>query len=592
MLLRYLFILSASLVLSAVASARATYYVSSSAGDDRNTGLTESAPLKTLARASQIEFGPGDSLLLKKGDLWEGESLLPKGSGTKEKPIVISGYGAGTRRPHIRPGYSALYGIRIVNAAGYVLSGIEISEVMGGIVVWEENNYDYEFLRIEDCYLHDMTNQHHRIPLGVPDLLYGMGISIAGSDAHGGRTLLSDIHICGCEFDRCDVGIEVIGRDHDPSGQWRRHGHDKISRFAFRDVYISDCDIRKSYRSGGVMLYCLTGGKSERVRIDQTGYEGVGMWWGVCAFQTARVSDYLVENCTFENTVKGSSPDGQGFDWEADVHNVVVRNCRIVNNDGPATLNFGGTWKGENDGCVLDGCYIAANNRSVDGDYVGKVFGVGRPQNEGIIKNCEIHLRTDDQNFYCFPMVFDESNRVYDTSGNLVYKKPDRTKPCFTGQRTEWEAPGPETAPDGTIAMVPGEIRLSKKGAGWSRCFHEARLAFDGAGEAGLVFGARSARECYVLKAVVAENLQSRIELVRVAEGTEKILGSVQAHGLRPGRAFTLRANPAGNRVEIYANGNLMGAFETPDPVKGRVAIYAGKGGPVRADRLFTHPLE
>lgn len=335
MLLRYLFILSASLVLSAVASARATYYVSSSAGDDRNTGLTESAPLKTLARASQIELGPGDSLLLKKGDLWEGESLLPKGSGTKEKPIVISGYGAGTRRPHIRPGYSALYGIRIVNAAGYVLSGIEISEVMGGIVVWEENNYDYEFLRIEDCYLHDMTNQHHRIPLGVPDLLYGMGISIAGSDAHGGRTLLSDIHICGCEFDRCDVGIEVIGRDHDPSGQWRRHGHDKISRFAFRDVYISDCDIRKSYRSGGVMLYCLTGGKSERVRIDQTGYEGVGMWWGVCAFQTARVSDYLVENCTFENTVKGSSPDGQGFDWEADVHNVVVRNCRIVNNDGP-----------------------------------------------------------------------------------------------------------------------------------------------------------------------------------------------------------------------------------------------------------------
>ena len=39
MLLRYLFILSASLVLSAVASARATYYVSSSAGDDRNLSL-------------------------------------------------------------------------------------------------------------------------------------------------------------------------------------------------------------------------------------------------------------------------------------------------------------------------------------------------------------------------------------------------------------------------------------------------------------------------------------------------------------------------------------------------------------------------
>jgi hypothetical protein len=49
--------------------------------------------------------------------------------------------------------------------------------------------------------------------------------------------------------------------------------------------------------------------------INETGYEGIGMWWGVAAFQCARVHNYLVENCTFSNTIKGKSPDGQGFDF-------------------------------------------------------------------------------------------------------------------------------------------------------------------------------------------------------------------------------------------------------------------------------------
>ena len=189
-------------------------------------------------------------------------------------------------------------------------------------------------------------------------------------------------------------------------------------------------------------------------------------------------------------------------------------------------------------------------------------------------------------------MVFDESNRVYDTSGNLVYKKPDRTKPCFTGQRTEWEAPGPETAPDGTIAMVPGEIRLSKKGAGWSRCFHEARLAFDRAGEAGLVFGARSAQECYVLKAVVAENLQKPDRTGPRGRGNGENPGISTGARAAPRKSVHPARKPGREPGGNLCQRQLMGAFETPDPVKGRVGIYAGKGGPVRADRLFTHPLE
>jgi hypothetical protein len=248
-----------------------------------------------------------------------------------------------------------------------------------------------------------------------------MGISICGADAFGGRTLLSGITITRCKFDRCDVGIEVIGRDYDATGTWKRHGHDLISANAFLNVNISDCDVQRSYRTGGVMLYCITGGSAKNLIVNETGYEGVGMWWGVAAFQCARVYDYLVENCTFSNTIKGKSPDGQGFDFEADVHDVVVRKCRFINNEGPAILYYGDSWAGVNKGCVVDSCYIKGNNWSKDGDYIGKVFGVGKPANEGIIKNTEIHLRTDDQTFDCAPIVFDTSNRVYNASGKLIY---------------------------------------------------------------------------------------------------------------------------------------------------------------------------
>lgn len=407
------------------------YYISSSQGNDKNDGLSEKKALRSLAKASELRLEAGDKVLLKSGDIWEAETFLPQGNGTPEKPITISSYGKG-EKPHIKPGKDLIYGIRIVNNDGYEIRGIEVSDCYGGIVVWLENIYDCKYLVIDDCYLHNITDKDEPIHGGekkrpaTPGLIYAMGISIAGSDAFGGRTLLSDITIRKCKFDRCDVGIEIIGRDHDETGEWKRHLHDKISAKAFRNVHISDCEVLRSYRTGGVMLYCITGGIAKNIVISETGYEGVGMWWGVAAFQCARVSNYIVEDCVFKNTIKGTSPDGQGFDFEADVHNVTVRRCKFLDNEGPAILYYGDSWKGANTGNVVDSCYIFGNNWSTDGDYVNKVFGVGKLANEGVIKNCEIHLLTNEQTIECAPIVFDKSNRVYDANGKLIFGKENQ----------------------------------------------------------------------------------------------------------------------------------------------------------------------
>ncbi|MCX6997486.1 MAG: hypothetical protein NTV49_10475 [Kiritimatiellaeota bacterium] len=49
----------------ASAYAAATYYVSQSSGNDASDGNSPSTAWKTLARASQLSYAPGDKILLK-----------------------------------------------------------------------------------------------------------------------------------------------------------------------------------------------------------------------------------------------------------------------------------------------------------------------------------------------------------------------------------------------------------------------------------------------------------------------------------------------------------------------------------------------
>jgi len=86
-------ILIIMLAWSSVASAT-TYYVSSSTGNDSNNGTSSSTAWQTIAHANGQSFNPGDSVLFKRGDVWN-ESLTPASSGSSGNPITFDAYGAG-----------------------------------------------------------------------------------------------------------------------------------------------------------------------------------------------------------------------------------------------------------------------------------------------------------------------------------------------------------------------------------------------------------------------------------------------------------------------------------------------------------------
>jgi hypothetical protein len=90
--------------MSALASA-ATYYVSSSSGRDGNNGTSSSTAWQTIGHVNAQTFSPGDSILFKRGDVWN-ESLVAPSSGSMGNPITFDAYGTGA--PPNLTGYYAV----------------------------------------------------------------------------------------------------------------------------------------------------------------------------------------------------------------------------------------------------------------------------------------------------------------------------------------------------------------------------------------------------------------------------------------------------------------------------------------------------
>src|SRR5262249_266938 len=72
----------------------ATYYVDATSGNDTNDGLSQATAWKTVAKVNGSTFNPGDSILFKRGGIWN-ESLVPPSSGSSGNPITFDAYGTG-----------------------------------------------------------------------------------------------------------------------------------------------------------------------------------------------------------------------------------------------------------------------------------------------------------------------------------------------------------------------------------------------------------------------------------------------------------------------------------------------------------------
>ena len=83
-----------------------TVYVSTTDGNDANSGLAESTPKRSIGAArSLLRQGFPDWLLLKRGDIWhEAFGAWTTGGRSAQEPQVIGSYGTSAARPLLRTG--------------------------------------------------------------------------------------------------------------------------------------------------------------------------------------------------------------------------------------------------------------------------------------------------------------------------------------------------------------------------------------------------------------------------------------------------------------------------------------------------------
>ncbi|MCL2513269.1 MAG: chitobiase/beta-hexosaminidase C-terminal domain-containing protein [Oscillospiraceae bacterium] len=180
--------------MSASAASGASYYVSSSEGDDGNPG-TESEPWQTLSKISENTFNAGDTVCLKSGDIFEGAVTL-NGAGTEADPVTLAAYGGGDR-PYIK-GKQDNIGSSVTippESQGWRIIGIGIGNSFTGIFIGIDDSAGNDYYYIEDCYIHDSNNVSAMLP-------FGHAIKIKGTVQ--GINTASNITVKNCIFKNND----------------------------------------------------------------------------------------------------------------------------------------------------------------------------------------------------------------------------------------------------------------------------------------------------------------------------------------------------------------------------------------------------
>ena len=237
-----------------------TYYVDSKGGNDSNDGTSESKAFKTLEKVNGLNLEPGDTVLLKKGSVFEDQALkfTKEDSGTAEAPVKISTYGEG-EKPKINTNghgqWELNYGNRLDNVnhkwKGTVSSSILIE--------------DTEYLEIEGL---ELTNDRKSATDTEKDKAYNDAYAmdrtgVAGVAKDNGTVdhiVLNDLYIH-------DVTGNVYNKHMTNGGIYfivakpTNEGETGIARY--NDVQIRNCSLNKVNRWGIAVGYTYQWGQFE-----------------------------------------------------------------------------------------------------------------------------------------------------------------------------------------------------------------------------------------------------------------------------------------------------------------------------------------
>ena len=304
-----------------------TYYVSPD-GNDAASGLSVKEAWKSIAKINSVTFQPGDKILLQSGRTFPGQIIL-KGSGTPEKPILLSSFG-GTVRPVIDMGREDGNAITLTDASGWEIIGLEITsgyvpEVgvgRSGIVVNASGaGVAYKHLVIKDNYIHDVWGQMG----GTRGRNAAISVSVSGPRRTPGTTpqaaveptTFDDVLIEGNRIERVDkVGITTSGLG---GLRVRRNWMDNLGG----DGIIVSGSVRALIEFNEIHRSCMRSGMLD-LPGDTAWNEGRDGWWPhTAACWIIRCEETIMQFNEVYDTGR-QIRNGDGFAYDFDFY---CKNC-------------------------------------------------------------------------------------------------------------------------------------------------------------------------------------------------------------------------------------------------------------------------
>lgn len=401
-----------SVVTYAQQSEGTTYYVSSSLGNDMNSGTSEETPWQTLEKVSSIEFQPGDTILLKSGDIWE-EELILHGNGSVDREnnvlqlITLSSYGSGNR-PIIRPGGIDKTCLTVNGLEGWAINNLELCDAYQGILLAYHDVFEKDYISISNCYIHSINRQFNSNPQENGRYKYNhfsSGIAVRGwmEGSNGfvsgttnlpietppeGSTHLSRLIIDNVVFEDCDAGIWMCKDDIANAARMGYFTEAQLSNLTFRYCGMWGYSLKNLYNSTVINCDCYDSGT-------------VPVWCGSCSGLVESCIKVVLDGCDiyYANRDPEQIYDGCGFDFEAWNYDVTYKNAIIDGTDGCGIFVFDNGLGNINDKLTITGCTIKNSGMNCGNTCAGVDFTAKLGSEGGICTNNTLYCTSEKSLF-------------------------------------------------------------------------------------------------------------------------------------------------------------------------------------------------
>ncbi len=436
-----------------------TYYISDSAGNDENDGLSENTPWKTIDQLEKVTLTAGDKVLLKAGDIWYGSWRLDVSGGSKDNPIQISSYGEG-EKPSLRfyEGSVAQGGtgicLTLQNANGLEVRNLNVGFANQGVrLEYDLDHFGSEYVRFEDCHFHDIYGVTQLDGLEEIYVSSGIDTLLVNTTAEQRENFGDNWPLTGLYINRCtayDAGTLVSG----PVG--------------VKGFYMTECIAEKNGYYGTTAFGCEDG-YIERCVFDGNGTRAMPA--GSCGIMLG-TTNFTVRNTIIANQQRqGDDPDGCGIDFEWKNHNVTIDNCLFQGNAGVGLMFFtsGQGQEGTNYDCKVTNCLFVDNNTNIGNlggyDIFSTSYGGARCEVSG---NRYLLTEGSESETVAFSLYLDNNDILEQNNVELEAMPEDLPAAIFNPVDT------PDTAgqTDGTMPwyywLTAGVAALLLTAAGWA----------------------------------------------------------------------------------------------------------------------------